>query len=65
MKPSLAFGSFPGVALDQVLVGDVPSRLQKHTCSLYQFFEKYTRPYTNFSKKYIRPYIFHLKIANR
>ena len=30
----------PGGALDQILVGGVPSRLQNHTRSLYQFFEK-------------------------
>ena len=30
----------PGGALDLILVGDVPSRLQRHTRSLYQFFEK-------------------------
>ena len=29
-----------GGALDQILVGDVPSRFQKHTRSLYQLFEK-------------------------
>ena len=39
------------------LVRDVPSRLQKHTSSLYQHLKNYTRPFTNFSKKYIRPYI--------
>ena len=29
----------PGVALDQILVGDVPLRLQEHNCSLCQVFE--------------------------
>ena len=53
----------PGGALDQILVGDVPLRLQKHTRSLYQFLKKYTPPDTNFSKEYIRPFIFHIKIS--
>ena len=30
----------PGVVLDQILVGGVPLRLQKHTRSLCQAFEK-------------------------
>ena len=29
----------PGGVLDQILDGDVPSRFQKHTRSLYQFFQ--------------------------
>ena len=42
-----------GGALDQILVGDVPSRLQKHTRSLYQFFEKvYPNLYQFFEKVY-------------
>ena len=41
----------PGGALDQILVGDVPSRLQKHTRSLYQFLEKiYPTLYQFFEK---------------
>ena len=35
-----ADGGTPGGALGQILVGDVPSKFQKHTRSLYQFFEK-------------------------
>ena len=36
--------------LDQILDGDVPSKFQKQTRSLYQFFKIYTRLYTNFPK---------------
>ena len=56
-----------GEVLDLILDGDVPSRFQKHTSSLYQFFQnvyptlyqffkKYTRLYTNFPKMHTRPY---------
>ena len=52
----------------KILEGDVPSRFQKHTRSLYQFFQNvyptlyttfskiYTRLYTNFPKMHTRPY---------
>ena len=60
-----ANGNNPGGALDQILVGDVPSRFQKHTRSLYQFLKKYTRPYTKFSKKYILPYTSYQNLENQ
>ena len=52
-------GSNPGRGggvLDQLLDGDVPSRLQKHTRSLYQCSKMCTRRYTNFPKMHTRPY---------
>ena len=67
----------PGGALDQILVGDVPSRLQKHTRSLYpilkkvyptlyQFFKKvYPTLYQFFEKVYPTLYISYKNLENR
>ena len=56
----------PGDALDQILIGDVPSRLQKHTGSLYQFVEKvYPTLYQFFVKVYRTLYISSKNLENR
>ena len=56
----------PGGALDQILAGDVPSRLQKHTRSLYQFSEKvYPTLYKFFEKVYPTLYISSKNLENR
>ena len=39
-----------GGVLDEILDGDVPSRFQKHTRSLYQFFENVYRTLYQFFK---------------
>ena len=44
-----------GGVLDEILDGDVPSKPQKHTRSLYQFSKMYSRFYTNSSKIYTQP----------
>ena len=51
----------PGGALDQMLVGNVLSRFQEHTCSIYQFFEKVNPTLHQFSNS-ISGLIFHTKI---
>ena len=58
-KEILGNPKIPGGTLDQILVGDVPSRLKNIPVPCTNFLRGYTRPYTNFSKKYIRPYILH------
>ena len=46
-----------GGVLDQILDGDVPSRFQKHTRSLYQFFQNsYPTLYQFFKNVYPTPY---------
>ena len=50
----ITLGHFaPGGILDQVLDGDVPSRFQKHSRSLYQFFPKYIPDLIPIFQKYI------------
>ena len=49
----------PGGVLDQILDGDVPSRFQKHTRSLYQFFKNvYPTLYQFFKNMYPNLYQF-------
>ena len=52
---------FPGGALGQIFVGDVPSKFQKHTCSLYQFFGKSIPDLIPIFRKSISFLIFHTK----
>ena len=52
----------PGGALDQILFGDVPSRLQEHTRSLHQFFEKVYPFLIPIFRKSISNHVFHTKI---
>ena len=69
MKPFDGLAMKPGGALDHILVGDVPARLQKHTCSLSQFFEKVYPNLYQFSenafptsKNFSKNQVFHIKI---
>ena len=57
--------SSPRGALDKILVRDVPSRIQKHTRSFYQFFLKNTRPYTFFYKKLVYKKLVYEKLVLR
>ena len=51
-----------GGPLNQILVGDVPSRLQEYTFSLYQFFEKVYPTLYQFFRKSVSDTLFHRKI---
>lgn len=42
---------YPGVAMDQILFGDVPSKLKKYTCFLYQILQKVYPALYKVSKK--------------
>ena len=52
----------PGGCTFQSLIGDVLSRLQKHTCSIYQFFEKVYPTSLKFLEKLNPTLIFHTKM---
>ena len=54
--PVIGRAEGPRGVLDQILDGNVPSRFEKHTRSLYQFSKMNSRLYTNFSK-YISDFI--------
>ena len=51
----------PGGALDQILVRDVPSKLQTHIRSLYQLFEG-VLDFIPIFRKRVFDFIFHTKI---